>query len=416
MRGMRSSPLIWVFGALLCGCTVHQLPPAATQAKVSGAVSRAENLTEHCVDAAHEGIDYFPQKAQIEDARQFAIEYHNTYKLVRFRPRVNTKETLDYVLHQCGTIPPERYPGAQRIAVPVRRFIDLHAAYLGAIEELGIGDRLLGVDLARSASSPALQRRIEAGQIKIVGMDNHSNVELAISLSPDVLFTFYSAYPQANEHPKLREVGVPAVGLADQFEPDPVARAEWIKFFALFFNREADAERIFTALKQRYTALREIARHAQPVTVMVGSGSRDTWFLSGRQNYWTQFLADAGANYFWNDDQSGSLVEARLEDVYDRAAEADFWVNGPRYVPSVSALVRSDGNLATFGPVQRQQVHAMDGGAGRARRSPFADQSLTKPDLVLADLIADFHPDLLPNHRSTYDRRLLADYQPDGKP
>ena len=403
---------IWIVGVLFSGCTVHQVPPTEARAKVSGAVPPSVNLTGNCIDEVHPGIDYFPQKARVEDARQFSVEYHETYKVLRFRPRVQTRETLDYILYQCGSPVPAGYAGAQKIAVPVRRFIDLHAAYLGVIEEFGLLDQLLGIDLARSASSPELQRRIQAGRLKIVGMDNHSNVELAISLAPDVLFTFYSAYPHANEHPKLREVGVPAVGLADQFEPDPIARAEWIKFLALFFNREADAERIFHGLKERYAALRALTNGVEPVTVIVGSGARDTWYIAGGENYWTRFLTDAGARYFWQDRQAGSLVEVRLEDVYDRAAEADAWVNGPKYVPSVRALVQSDGNLAIFGPVLKGQVHAMDAGSGRARRSPFADQSLSKPDLVLADLIGDFHPELLPGHKPVYDRRLVADFTP----
>jgi iron complex transport system substrate-binding protein len=415
---MRMSLRGWmcVASVLFGGCTVHQIPPAAAQSAVSGAAAPAHNLTQNCIDSARPGVDYFPEKARVTTARQFTVEYHESYKLVRFRPTVKTKEVLDYVLYQCGATPPNGYPAAQRIAVPAQRVINLHAAYLGATEQLGLLDRLVGINLARSASSAAVQKRIAAGQIQAVGMDNHANIELAISLHPDALFTFYSAFPQMNEHPKLREAGVPAVALADQFEPDPVARAEWIKFLALFFNREADAERIFGGVQQRYGELRQIARGARPVTVMVGSGSRDSWFLSGRKNFWTQFLADAGANYFWRDDQAGSLVEVGLEQVYDRAAEADFWVNGPHFIPGVSALVQSNPNLAAFGPVQKQQVHAMDGGAGKARRSPFGDQSLTQPDVVLADLIADFHPELAVGHKFVYDRRLRADYKVTGKP
>ena len=40
------------------------------------------NLTDGCVDNYAEGIDYFPDKIEIQNATGFTIAYHDNYKVV----------------------------------------------------------------------------------------------------------------------------------------------------------------------------------------------------------------------------------------------------------------------------------------------------------------------------------------------
>jgi hypothetical protein len=37
---------------------------------------------------------------------------------------------------------------------------------------------------------------------------------------------------------------------------------------------------------------------------------------------------------------------------------------------------------------------------------PYSDQSLDKPEIVLADFVSALHPDLLPGHRPVFLRKL----------
>ena len=40
------------------------------------------------------------------------------------------------------------------------------------------------------------------------------------------------------------------------------------------------------------------------------------------------------------------------------------------------------------------------------KNTPFYESMLTEPEIVLADLLHIFHPDLLPDHESVYYSRL----------
>ena len=64
----------------------------------------------------------FPDKAELQYAESFSIEYFDNYKVVTVHtPWPGAQEAVQYLLVQCGTPAPEGYDGVQRITVPIRR-------------------------------------------------------------------------------------------------------------------------------------------------------------------------------------------------------------------------------------------------------------------------------------------------------
>src|SRR5206468_1592088 len=53
----------------------------------------------------------------------------------------------------------------------------------------------------------------------------------------------------------IRNAGVPVVANTEWLEPTALARAEWIKYMALFLNEERQAQQAYSAMKSRYRAL-----------------------------------------------------------------------------------------------------------------------------------------------------------------
>ena len=124
---------------------------------------------------------------------------------------------------------------------------------------VALQDQLVGVASINGIAVPEILDRYHRGHVREVGSGTHSSIELALALDPDVVFTFYSAFADSNTHPKLWDVGITGVPLADHFEPTPLGRSEWMKFVALFFNQERRAEEVFSAIAERYDRMRQRA-------------------------------------------------------------------------------------------------------------------------------------------------------------
>jgi iron complex transport system substrate-binding protein len=396
---------------LASACRVEHVPGAAGFPAVSVVPPLTSNLTDGCVRDYDETVDYFPDKTRITYARQFQIAYHRHYKVIDFTPSVYTQERFRYVLVQCGTPVPPHGPSDRVVTVPVSRvMISNSPSYGGALARLGAVDRLVGIASERPYTTPQILDRVRAGLTHEVGSGPHSSIELAVALKPDILLTFYSAYPQFNMHPKLWELGVVAVPLADHFEGDPLARAEWIKLLAAFLNREREADAIVDPAAARYEALaaRAATVRDRPRMMLGFFDTQDVWYLNGGRNYMAQLIRDAGGEYFWNDDRTASLLRVNFERVFLEGSETTRWFAGFGVVRTKSTgdLVARHPRLRHLPPVERHEVYGSDAGLTPRGASPYTDQSLDKPDVLLADVMKILHPELLPEHQFVFFRKL----------
>jgi iron complex transport system substrate-binding protein len=95
------------------------------------------NLAQHCVENFNDGYDYFPDKLAFRHSAQLSVEYHRHYKVVRFKPAVDTGEQLEYLLVQCGAPRPAGFEKAVPINVPINSFVTQNLSVLAAVADLG---------------------------------------------------------------------------------------------------------------------------------------------------------------------------------------------------------------------------------------------------------------------------------------
>lgn len=366
------------------------------------------NLSDRCVGDYRADVDYFPQKLTIRHAKSFSVTYHGSYKVLHFRPLVGTQEQIDYVLVQCGAPVPTGYPAAQIVQVPVSRFVTQWPSYHLLFHLLNLEDRLVGVESLDSISIPSLLDRARDGRLHAVGAGTHASIELTMAVDPEVIFTFYSAFPNANVHPKLWDLGMHAVPLGDHFEGTPLGRSEWMKFLAAFFNREHDVEQLFDEVTARYEAIRLAAAGApaRPRVMLGFASDRTFWSENGRRNYMAQLIDDAGGDYVWHSDSMRTLEPIPFELVFDDNIDTDVWLGTPVGAPTVGVLVGRDARMRWFGPVRRDGVFSNDVGRLPSGATPAANESLTRPDALLADLVRVLHPERMPAHQFTYFQEI----------
>lgn len=365
------------------------------------------NLIDGCATAYDPDVDYFPDKVEVDYAQGFAVEYFNNYKLVTIlTPWQGADETFQYVLVQCGTPAPEGFFASQVFEVPVNSFIAMSTSFLPHLDSQGVVDRLVGLDSFLYTSTPSVLERIEAGDIVEVG-SFEPNVEILLDLEPDLIMAQqFSAGPGA--YTVLGEVGLPVVLNADFVDTSPLGQAEWGKYIALFFNTEAAANAVFNGVAQRYESLAQQANDADArPTVFAASPYDGIWYMPGGQSYVARLLADAGADYLWAAYEGMGSLFLDFEVVLDIATDADFWVNLNQFWTTLDEALAADPRYGEFAAVRNGAVYNNNARMNPNFGNDYFESGVANPDLLLADLVAIFHPELLPDHEFVYYLRLL---------
>lgn len=377
---------------------------ASVQAK---AQSFTANLTDSCVRTPDTQTDYFPEKTALKYTQGFKVEYFKTYKVVTItKPWPGAKEGFQYVLVQCGTTPPTGFDKALTIEVPVKSVVMMSTTYLPYLEPLGILDRLVGVDTFDYISTPGVVQLVKDKKLKAIGSGSKVNTEAAIDLKPGLIMTYGSGSGDYDSHPKLLEAGLKVAINAEYLESTPLGRTEWIKYIALFFNKEGAAEKAFSEITVNYEKLAIRAREtAIKPTVFTNTPYQGTWYMPGGKSFAAVFLTDAGAKYLWDDDKTTGSLNLAFEAVFERAASADYWVN-VGFVQDLKGLVADDKRFADFAAYKKGNVWNNDARTNENGGNDYYEMGVARPDRVLADLIAIFHPELLKDHKFTFYRQL----------
>jgi len=368
------------------------------------------NLTTSCVDSYDPVIDYFPDKVTPEHAVGWRVAYHNNYKVVTVPlPWNNATEQFQYLLVQCGTPAPDGYNGIPMIEVPIRRMITMATTQLPHLQKIERLDVLIGHESFQYVNTPAVRALIDTGELVEVGSGAAINVELVLDVAPDLVLAYSLGNPERDAHPLLLAAGIPVVMSAEYMETSPLGRVEWLKFMALFLNEEAQANRSFGATAQRYTAMAQLASAvAAKPTAFTGIPRGDSWYVSGGRGYVAQFLADAGADYLWADDESAGSSPRAVEAVYDHVFAGAFWFNTSSWM-TLADVVAADPRLADLAAYQSGAIFNNNARVNENGGNDYWESGLANPDMILADLIKILHPALLPDHELVYYRQLTAD-------
>lgn len=341
-------------------------------------------------------------------ATGFTVEKRDGVTLIRVkRPWLGAAAEFFYLLKKPGQKTPPGYEQYQVVEVPVRRVVALSTTVIGFLDRLDVADSLIGFSDPRRICTPAVARRAEEGTMATVGDGSNLQVEKLLALSPDLIFTFATGSFR-DTHPKLIEAGLPVALVGEYMEEHPLGRAEWIKYIGLFFDREAEAEKVFSAVEARYNALvRTVAESGDDSrpTTFTGTPFHGQWHVAGGRSYVARLLADAGAGYLWKTSDWRGAKPVDVEVVFARALNADKWLN-PGVWKSLRQGRAADPRFARFSSLQHGELYNNNRRVNAFGSNDYWESGVVAPDLVLADLVRIFHPQLLPDHKLYYYMRL----------
>lgn len=364
----------------------------------------AAQETADCVTDYDPQVDYFPDKITVQHAENFTVEYANHYKVVTVNNAFEQAEPFTYVLVQCGTPAPDMadFPdNAQQLTVPATDIITMSTTQLPHLNTLGLLDNLIGVDSFLYLNTPEVRERIDSGDLIEVGSGSSVNVEMILEADPSLVIT-YGFNPSTDAYPILLDVGIPTVLSAEWRETTPLGYAEWLKFMALFYNVEAEAEAayndIVTAYDETRALVEDIPAEERPVVLWnVYTSYSEAWIIPGRNTYVGQLIEDAGGQIALTD-TSGDSVPMSFEAVYSDALDADVWVIGLFGVSTLDGLLSQDSRYSDFAAVTNGNVWNNSLDVNENGGNNYYEMGVTHPHLILQDLVAIFYPDSLPDH------------------
>ncbi len=307
-----------------------------------------------------------------------------------------------HTVHRFALVPdgleaPQVPEGYTPVTTPVRSVVCMTSLQLSNFICLGALDRVTGVNSTRHLHNAQIKRQLKDGHTAKIGIEGNFDPEVVMALDPQVIFISPS---KRGGYDALEETGLPLVPHLGYQETTPLGQAEWIKFIALFTGQELEANTLFDQIEQRYDSLCALTRDVQsrPV-VLSGEQHGGIWYAVGGRSFLAQLFRDAGADYFMKDDNSTGGVNLDFETVYAQAADAPYWriMNSFDGDFSYDDLLDEDPRYADFRAWREHGVLYCN-----MRQVPYYERMPVEPDVVLADLIHAFHPDILPDHNPVF--------------
>jgi iron complex transport system substrate-binding protein len=381
---------------------------------VMGAHAQDANLTACVSEGEYDAsADYFADEVSFTHAENVTVEYFNNYKVVTVSDAYDgAPEPFTYVLVQCGTPAPDTSSvpaNAQIIDVPITSLISLSTTQLPHLIALDALDVLVGMDTFLYVNAPEVRAMIDEGALFELGFNRDINLEVALDAEPDLAMG-YAFFPDSDSWPLLLDAGIPVAINAEWREGTLLGRAEWIKFTALFVNGEDRANEVFDAVESEYVALAELGSSVpedeRPV-VLWNTVFGDTWAFPALDSYTGELMRNGGGLIalaeLANEDSTALLS---FETVYEGALDADLWILNAFATPDLDALAAQDARYADFAAFQSGNVWNNDLVVNENGGTDFFERGAAFPQLILADIIAILHPELLPDHEFNFFRQL----------
>ncbi|HWR99993.1 MAG TPA: ABC transporter substrate-binding protein, partial [Prolixibacteraceae bacterium] len=239
---------------------------------------------------------------------------------------VNTR--FDYFLVENGKKVPDDIKDQHIFFTPLKNVICLSTTHIGFLDALGEVTSISGLSGSKYLTNKEVNRGVAEYRIREVGYEGGLNYEMILQLKPDVVFAYGVGSEINAQVNKLQDLGIPVVLVGEYLEQSPLAKAEWIRFFGAFFGKEKLAMDVFAQISTNYNTIKAtVADETDKPAVLTGLPFKDTWWMAGGQSNLAMLINDAGGKFLWNENQSKEAFPVSLEEVFLRAAQADFWIN-----------------------------------------------------------------------------------------
>lgn len=336
------------------------------------------------------------------EAQGFTVTNYKSYKTIVLHSSWDDKSPLgSFLLINKNTPLPDSLPETDYIIkTPVKSVAALSTTHIGMLHQLGLDSTITGVTDPFRIHNELINKRLEKDEIHQLGSSMAVDIEMLVNLAPDVVFK--SGFAQVKQKDKqLLQSGLPVVYISEWQESTALARAEWIKVFAAFYECDSLADTLFNTIKSRYHEISKSAKQAdEKPKIISGYNFKGTWYVPGGKSYMAKMIEDAGGDYIWKSDSTAGSIPLGFEAVLEQSQYADFWIGVEE--ETYQALLNNDERISVFKPFKEKKIYHRSKRKTEGGGNDYWENGIVRPDLVLSDLIKIFHPEILPEYQETY--------------
>ncbi|MEM9857022.1 MAG: ABC transporter substrate-binding protein [Bacteroidota bacterium] len=339
-------------------------------------------------------------------AEKLKIDHVQNISIVQItEPFKGAETSLTYYLIPKDQEVPDSLRSTRIIRTPVEKFACTSTTHLPGLTLLNTESTLVGFPSLALVSAPSITTRIEAGEVAELGKDYSLNTEVVLEVDPELLMTFTMDGNYKHLSP-LSKAGIATIVNADYLETTPLGRAEWIKLFGALFQKTEMADSVFISIESEYNRVKDLLSTVEKKpTTFNGMDYNGVWYMPGGNSWMAKFLSDAGADYLWKENTETGSIELSFEAVYDRAVEADIWLNVHGF-NTLSELEAADERYSKFKAYETGMVFNSNARANENGGDDYYEAGFSRPDLVLKDLAKIFHPEIMAEHDLYFYKQL----------
>jgi iron complex transport system substrate-binding protein len=344
-------------------------------------------------------------KVELKYATGFKVDKFEGYSIVQLNsPWPNAEKQFKYVLVEKGVTIPDNIQYDALIHVPIQKIVVTSTTHIPLLEALGEEHKLVGFPNTKYISSKKTRQLIKEQKVIELGENESINTELLLDMEPDAVIGF-AINGNNKTFRTIQNAGIPVLYNAAWLEKHVLGRAEWIKFFGCLFKKEKLADAIFHTIEVDYNKAKNIATSiSKKPTVLAGSMFKDIWHVPYGNSWVAQFITDAGGDYLWADSKGSGSISLNIENVLDKAQQADYWIT-LGIETSKDQLNDRNVHYKQFEAFQKGNTFIANA-IGETGGLLFYELGPNRPDLILKDLIFVFHPELVPNHKLVFYNQL----------
>lgn len=339
---------------------------------------------------------------ELKYAKGFDINYFDNYKsLVIYDPWIDGEiQQKYYLVNNDTTIVPK---DGVKLVIPLKTIAVSSCTHFEFISMLNELENIVAICSPELIYNETIIERYNNGKIENIGDNFNVNAEKLMLIQPSGYMM--SSYNQVDDNSdRLEKSGVKILYNNEWTENSLLARAEWIKYVAVLFDKEEEANAIFNEIEKNYLAATKLVENIDNrPSIMAGGNFKGTWYMPSGASYMGKLFIEAGGDYIYKNDSTTGSLALNFETVLNNFHNADVWLNAP--VSDLNSLKQMDERHNLFKSAQNGNVFAFNGRV-KKNTNDFWESAIAHPDIVLKDVIWALHPEVLTDYTPTYILKL----------
>ncbi|MFA6238811.1 MAG: ABC transporter substrate-binding protein [Bacteriovorax sp.] len=286
-----------------------------------------------------------------------------------------------------------------KIIIPAKRVVMMSTTYLPTLELIQREDTLIGFQGKQYIVSSSFNHD------KIRDVSFKFNPEDLLNLKADLIMGYDSNLSNPAQVHIFKSLNLPVVMNKDFEETSPLGRAEWIIFIASFYDLEDKAQKIFNMISDKYAFIKnENSKLPKRPKVLVGEIQNGYWVTSGGKSDLGQMIADAGGEMlFWKPSMQTQKIS--LEELSLLKIPVDVWLTHNTWT-SRKQLEEARRKDSRYSLITIKNIFNNNSIINKHNSNDYWETGMQRPDLLLQDLSALFHPDKYVSHKLHWYHKL----------